>query len=289
MAEVKLGIAFAGGGVRGASHLGIVQALHEHRIYPNIYAGTSAGSIVASLLAFGYSPEEALSKFLAVNKKMIDIAFSHIIKGFFTTSHIEGFIAGDELEERIHNMVDMRALGYIKNPIALVASDINRGKQIVFSNRTKEEVDLSVVNDGDFEWHDGRLHNISEIVRASSSMPPVFVPKTIQGMKLVDGGVTNNLPSDIALALGADKVLSLDLGYAGEVETEGFIDIAHETVNLLMARVTDGNRKDFGMYLNPSIYDITSLETEKIVECYRRGYMYGLSQIENIVKYLEEV
>jgi NTE family protein len=286
MAEVKLGIAFAGGGVRGASHLGVVKALHEHRIYPNIYAGTSAGSVVASLLAYGYAPDEALSRFVQVSNKMIDIAFGHIMKGFFTTSHIEGFVAGDNLEKLLDFMFNEGKIIDVKVPLGIVASDINNGRQVIFSNKLGNK---NLINDDNFDWVLNGVDNLSAMVRASSSMPPVFVPKHIQGMKLVDGGITNNLPSDVVRALGAEKVLSLDLGYAGQVETEGFIDIAHESINLLMARVTDGNKKDFGLYLNPSIYDVTALDTKKLVECYKKGYEYGLSQIDNIVKYLEEV
>jgi NTE family protein len=291
MAELKLGIAFAGGGVRGAGHLGIVQALYENRIYPTIYAGTSAGSVVASLLAYGYEPKEALAKFVEVSKEMIDIAYGHIAKGILTTSKIEGFVKGDTLEELLHSMFNGANLGDIKVPLGIVATDIDKGKQVIFTNKFSN-FKLGAINDDNFSinWFNEIFdYKLSEIIRASSSMPPIFVPKVINNVKLVDGGITNNLPSDVAVALGADKVLSLDLGYSGEVETNGIIDIAHMSVNILMERVTDGNRKDFGLYLNPRIYDVTALDTTRMTECYQRGYEYGLSQINNIVKYLEEV
>jgi NTE family protein len=288
MTRIKLGIAFAGGGVRGASHLGVVQALHDNGIYPEIYAGTSAGSIVASLLAYGYTPEGALKKFMEATENLIDIAFGHILKGTFTSSRIEGFVSGNTLERILDDMFQGQNIGDVTNPLAIVTSDIDEGKQIIFSNRLFK--DMNMVNDDDFSWFYSSIvdYKLSEVVRASSGLPPIFIPKRIHNMKLVDGGITNNLPSDIAWALGADKVISLDLGYAGKVETGGFVDIAHMAVNLLMERVTDGNSKDYGLYLNPHIYDVKALDTNRIIECFDRGYVYGLNHIDDVVRMLEE-
>jgi NTE family protein len=264
-----------------------MQALYENKIYPEVYAGTSAGSIVASTLACGYKPERALEEFESISKEMIDIAYGYILKGIFTKSPIEGFIKGDALEKKLEELFKGSRIGKVYAPLGIVATDINQAKQVVFSN---VEGDLSKVNDDRVEWFSSKSRDVflHEAVRASSSMPPAFVPKFIDDMKLVDGGVTNNLPSDIAKALGADKVISIDLGYSGQVKTEGIIDIAHESINILMARIVDENRQNFGLYLNPEVYDVSALEVSKIQECFDRGYKYGVSQIDNIVKYLEE-
>jgi NTE family protein len=290
MSRIKLGMAFAGGGVRGSSHLGIVQALHEHRIYPEIYAGTSAGSIVASLLAYGYEPEKALKKFLEANQHLVDVAYCHILKGTFTSSYVEGFVSGDHLESVLDDMFDGCQLGSIPVPLGIVSTDIDRGKQVIFTNSING-FDVNRINDTSPTLalcQNKSEYRLSDIIRASSGLPPVLVPKRIHGMKLVDGGITNNLPSDVAWALGADKVISLDLGYSGQVETKGFIDISHMCVNLLMKRVTDGNREDFGLYMNPKIYDVTALETDRIEECFERGYVYGKHNIDKVIKMLEE-
>jgi NTE family protein len=296
VARIKLGMAFAGGGVRGASHLGVAQALHEQKIYPEVYAGTSAGAIVASLLAYGYEPELALEAFTNASEKLVDIAYLHILKGTLTTSNIEGFVAGDKLEETLESLFNGGWMTDVEKPLGIVASDINKGRQVIFTNRF-QGFDFERINDSDFslmypnDWIDPCQvldYKLSDVVRASCGIPPIFLPKNLAGMKLVDGGITNNLPSDVAWALGADKVISLDLGYAGEVETDGFVDIAHMSINLLMKRVVDGNRDDFGKYLNPRIYDVTALDVSKINECFERGYRYGRNQLPSIIQMLEE-
>jgi NTE family protein len=283
--RIKLGVAFAGGGVRGASHLGVMQAFYENGIYPQIFAGTSAGSVVASLLACGYKPDEAMNKFKKMNQDLVDVAYGHILKGAFTSSHIEGFVKGDSLEKSIDEMLDCSLIEEVDSPLAIVTTEINRGRQIIFTNKS---IDRERVNDDNFLTVYASNEKLSAIVRASSGLPPVFIPKKVHNFKLVDGGITNNLPSDVVWGMGADKVISLDLGYAGEVETEGFIDIAHMSVNLLMERVTDGNSDDYGLYLNPKIYDVSALDTSRIDECYERGYTYGKENIDKVVKMLEE-
>lgn len=286
MSRIKIGMAFAGGGVRGSAHLGIVKAMRENGIYPEIYAGASAGAVVASLLAKGYEPDEALEKFSLANKKMIDIAYGHIFNGMLTRKKIQGFVKGDKLESVLDKMFDGGKMSEIEAPLAIITTDIDGGRQIVWSNQF-QGVDLLAVNDDNFQWMLGHHTSTSEILRASCGLPPAFIPKQVLNLKLIDGGITNNLPSDVVKAMGADKVISVDLGYAGQVKTDGFVDVAHMAVNLLMERVTDGNSKDYGLYLNPKIYDVTALDTSQLENCYKRGYVYGLSQIDNIVKSLE--
>lgn len=289
MAKVKVGLSLSGGGVRGAGHLGIVKALYENKIYPEIFTGTSAGSIVASLLAIGYSPDKALEEFEKISKNMIDIAYGYLIRNVFHPLSIEGFVKGDVLEKSLDSMFKGQNISKIYSPLGIVATDINKAKQVIFTNSRVDLFDHTKINDVRALYVHSPEIKLSEIVRASSSMPPAFLPKYINDMKLVDGGVTNNLPSDVAVALGADKVLSIDLGSASEVETKGIIDIAQECINIFMIREVYGNEEDFGFYMNPKIYDIRALETSKIQECFDRGYAYGKSQIGDIVKYLEEV
>lgn len=284
MARLKVGLALAGGGCRGAGHLGIVKALFEHKIYPEIYTGTSAGSIVASLLACGYTPEEALLQFESISGKMIDIAYGYMFKHLFHITEIEGFVYGNVLEHELEKLLDSKKPTI---PLGIVATDIDTGQEVIFGINDNG-FDNTKINANRYITISQAKYKLSEIVRASSSMPPVFIPKVLGAMKLVDGGVTNNLPSDIAVALGAEKVISIDLGFAGGTKTEGIIDIAHESINILMARVVDGNKDDFGLYLNPQIFDVSALEVSRIHECYERGYKFGISQIDNIVKYLED-
>lgn len=122
---------------------------------------------------------------------------------------------------------------------------------------------------------------------ASCRMPGIFIPKKLGGRVLVDGGVVNNLPSDLAWAAGAEKVISCDLGYAGEVvQVNGAFSILKHSLDIVSERNVDRNVADFGIYLNPAIFDVTVLEVRRADECFQRGYEYGLKNIDHVLDYL---
>ncbi|MNE82663.1 hypothetical protein D3C80_1794030 [compost metagenome] len=109
-----------------------------------------------------------------------------------------------------------------------------------------------------------------------------------EGLKLADGGLTNNLPSDVARALGADKVISIDLGYAGMTKaTTGIYSILKTSMEIMMERVVDINKDEYGIYLNPQIFDVTVLEFDRADECFARGYAYGKKVAPAISAYIE--
>lgn len=286
--RVKLGIAFSGGGVRGASHLGFMAALHSEGIYPEVYVGTSAGAIVASLLAYGYTPAGAFLKFAEANQKLTDIAYGHILKGLFTKAKIEGVYKGNRLHDTLSELLENVHINDVPRTLGIISTEIDNGSQVIFSNQYP--TDFNKLNDDNINWHYTVVEDIplADVVVASSSIPGLFVPRRIRGCKLVDGGITNNLPSDVAWALGADKVISLDLGYSGHIPANGAIDILHKSFNILMERTVDGNNKNYGIYMNPEIYDVKALETNRINECFDRGFAYGKSKIHEIIKYIEE-
>ena len=98
---MKIGIALSGGGVRGASHIGVLKALEESNIKPDLISGSSSGSIVASLYAVGYSLNEIQNIFLKINKKILDFDIKGLFKFFgglllLKNFKIDGLMRGDK-------------------------------------------------------------------------------------------------------------------------------------------------------------------------------------------------
>lgn len=159
--KYKLGLALSGGGIKGLSHAGILKALAEFDIKPDIISGTSAGSIVAALYADGHSPDMILSFFE-------DVTFTQMAKlgfpdgGFFSLSAFEDFLA---------SKLRAKTFEDLKIPIRIVATDLDHGQSVVFSS--------------------GEL---IEPIIASCSLPILFFPKKINGTTYVDGGVFKNFP-----------------------------------------------------------------------------------------------
>jgi NTE family protein len=105
----------------------------------------------------------------------------------------------------------------------------------------------------------------------------------------MDGGITNNLPCDIAYAMGADKVITVDLGYSGKKREVGDVfELISQSMYILMEGVVDSHIKEDSLYLNPEIYDVGSLEIAKVSECYQRGYEYAQANMSRIMEGLNE-
>lgn len=298
---MELGVALSGGGVRSAAQLGIMQALLESGIKPTIFAGTSGGAIVATLLALGYTPKEAFREFKKTND-VLDIAYWEIFKSVFTRKSINGLYRGKKLEKVLDEIFKEKWFTNVENRLAVVTTNINDGRQIIFSNYLNP--DVTKINDDNFKFVPSLGTHLSYAVSASTRLPALFMPKKFtdisipmhDGIKhlkfdhlaLVDGGLVNNLPSDIAFSLGAERVISIDLGYTGKArEVEGIYPILKQSMDIMQERVVDSNLKNMDIYLNPEIYDVKVLDLDRIDECFERGYAYGKANINKIMNSLE--
>ncbi|MNS81963.1 NTE family protein RssA [compost metagenome] len=236
----------------------------------------------------GYSPDKALQEYER-SSNVLDIAYLHILKGIVTKSSIDGIYKGDRLEKALSKAFCSIPLGYfLTNQLGIVSTDISTGRQIIFTS--DPEIDMKKINDDNVKHLCSPDIDLSFAVAASCSLPGVFLPKEMEseGLKLADGGLTNNLPSDVARALGADKVISIDLGYAGMTKaTTGIYSILKTSMEIMMERVVDINKDEYGIYLNPQIFDVTVLEFDRADECFARGYAYGKKVAPAISAYIE--
>ena len=285
---MKIGLALSGGGVKSSAQLGVIQALHDGGIHPEVFAGTSGGSIVATLMALGCTPSESL-QLIKKNSDMLDIAIAHIIKGMISKKDtVQGLFKGKRLEKSLDNIFKGCNFGDVDLPLGIVTTDINNGRQIIFSNRY--DIDESKVNDTDFLWFVSNYEDkLSEVVRASCGLPGLFIPKELKLLTLVDGGLINNLPSDIASALGADRVISIDLGKAANsYRTGNAYSILLQSYSIIYDRSEDNNRNYYDIHLNPKVNDLSVLDSSQLEEGFYRGYEYGKKHINSIIDALDK-
>lgn len=160
--QYKIGIALSGGGARGFAHAGALKALEEFGIRPDILAGVSAGSIVASLYASGMSPDKITPLFSGL--KFNDLCEPCIPKN--------GFFKLDKLKRFLSKHIVVNDIQDLQIPTIICATNLDYSTPIAFT-----------------------VGNIAERVVASCSVPIVFNPVKIDGVYYVDGGVTNNLPA----------------------------------------------------------------------------------------------
>ncbi|UPR31253.1 patatin-like phospholipase family protein [Vibrio crassostreae] len=185
--EHELGIAFGGGGVRGFMHLGVIKALAEEGIAPDVVSGTSAGSIAATLYASGLSYEEME---IAIEK----VGMSDIADFVFSS---KGLVNGKNLSEWINSQVTYDDLSDMPMPVALTATNLTSRETVII-----------------------RSGNPGHAVQTSSTIPGAFVPVENQGDILVDGGIFSVVPVYAAKDLGAKKVIAVDIYCHNQITPE---------------------------------------------------------------------
>ncbi|MFO1402772.1 MAG: patatin-like phospholipase family protein [Steroidobacteraceae bacterium] len=214
-ARPRIGLVLSGGGARGAAHIGVLEVLDELHVPIDAIAGTSMGAVVGGLYASGMSGREIDALLSSVDwqdafrdrPKRTDLAFRRKQEDLDYLVNIplgikgrrllipRGLVQGQKLTQLLRRML-LPASGvpdfdHLPTRLRVVATDLENGETVV-------------MRDGD----------LVSAVRASMSAPGVFAPVERGGRLLVDGGLTENLPVDVARAMGVDVLIVVDTGFA---------------------------------------------------------------------------
>jgi NTE family protein len=242
MKPYKIGLVLGGGGTRGFAHLGIIKALAEKGIKPDIISGASAGSIAGSLIADGKSPDEALE---IIGKK-----------SFFKNTRIrfpkDGFFSFDGLIQELNNIYSVKRMEDLLIPLYVAITNLNSGK---------------------VEYH--REGKLTDFVIASSSIPILFKPIVLNGQMYVDGGLIDNLPVKPIEHI-CEKIIAVNIMPIVEKSTfKGMKQIIIRTLDLTVNCKTQEAKKRTDFFIEPPLlrhYPIFS--TKKAKEIFEIGYNY---------------
>lgn len=296
---MKWGLALSGGALRGAAHVGVLSVLEENGLRPSYVAGTSAGSLVAALHALGVSAkrmEELLEGLSA--KKLYDLNIGLGTLGNLLINGVLGLLGfpedrrlplpmgllkGDKLMNWIHELVGQRRFYDTRIPLAVMAADINTGEAVCYHSPGFRLSRAKLSRKTDFREN----VSIALALRASTAIPGVFTPVEIDGRMVVDGGVVDFLPSEILRAMGAQRVLAVDLGYSGQQKKrlDNAAKIASQAIDIMAREVTKFKGIQAADYcLNPGIYDVGLTDFDKIPECVQRGRRAALAALPKILE-----
>lgn len=249
-----IGIALSGGGARGISHLGVLKALNEHDIFPEIVSGTSAGSIVGGFYCAGFSPDETLEIIIKTN-------MLSIFKPAFSW---KGLLSMDKLANVLkqHLPVTFDAL---KIPLKIAATELEDGRTYYF-------------NQGDL---------INPIL-ASSCLPVLFNPVEIEGKRFIDGGVLNNLPVE-GLIEHANYIIASSCNPIGEKkEIKSFKDVMERSGILAISGNTLTSQSMAHVFIEPEeLVKYSVFELSKAREIFDVGYRFTKQNIANFERQLK--
>lgn len=251
--KYKVGLCLSGGGARGFTYIGAFKAFEERGIKFDAVAGTSIGSMFASFYASGMTSSEIYSK--TKNAKNSDFRKARL--GFLPSKM-------DTMRENLKTVLPVKKIEEMNIPYYAVAVDLKTGKEVVFSS-------------GD----------IASIVTGSCAIPGVFVPVKYKNMVLIDGGVINNVPSDVLRNNGCDFVVTIDCNSSRGGGTTSTSIIAQFTtsIGIMMANNSKNGLDMSDIVIYPNTERFSSLNIANKEEMIEEGYratVEMLDEIENL-------
>lgn len=283
---MKVGVSLAGGGIRGIAHVGVLKALEENNIKVAAIAGTSAGSIIATLYAMGYSPYYIYLLFKRYARDIINIRSKPIINGItnFIRNNkigIVGLSDGNEFEKMYDELArkkGFRLIGDIKMPLLVSAVDIGESKEYIFTNcaSRKNIKDNYITEIG-----------IGRAVRASSSFPAIFCPCEYKNHIFMDGGVLNNLPTEELKKVYTGKIISVNFESDPVYNDYDIMNIIMKTLDIMGNKLSINSLKKSDFVLTVPTDGTGLIDVDKMDICYKYGYEIAIKNIDKIMKMLE--
>ena len=284
---MKLGIALSGGGIRGIAHAGVLQALEENGIKPDIIGGASCGSIVAAMYAMGYSPYHIFLLCKRYGKIIAKANAMPILSGIHNSIcnkkiSLSGLNNGEKMEEICDKMAgrrDIRSIKDIKIPIVIPTVDMVSGKEYVFTNNIPDK------KYKEKEYIDNV--NIGRAIRASSSFPAYFSPCMHGGCAFMDGGVLNNVPADEVRLQGADNVIAVKFHSDQITEDSNLMDVAMKCIDIMGSKISEKSLNMSDYILDVYTDKVGLLDYQKVDKCFEYGYNSVIENLEEIKKVLK--
>lgn len=244
----KIGLALGGGGAKGIVHIGIIKALENAGIGVDYIAGTSMGALVGGWYA-------ATKDITALENMVSEIKRDDVFPLLELLKRKDGsFFRGQTLTERLRKSLGDIEIQNCLIPFTAVATDEGRGEEV----RIKK---------GD----------LVDAIRASIALPIVFAPVEFDGKMLVDGGLSNPVPANVAKEMGADYVIAVDVSSRQMIpnssvkEIKDFYSILDRTISVIEYQLAKNLLKSADIILRPPIFSFDWLNFSRAPEIIKTG------------------
>ena len=286
--RAKVGVVLSGGGAKGMAHIGVLKVLEKAGIPIDIVTGTSMGSIIGGLYSIGYNAnaldsmvrvqdwsyvitdrEDLRRQSLSDRQKQNTYAFTTGLTIGKKDMQAGGFVKGKNLAELFQQL----CTGYTDS------LDFSRDLRIPFAC-----VATNVIDNSEVDFHSGRL---PQAMRASMAIPAAFSPVRIGDKVLVDGGLKNNYPADIARQMGADIIIGVTVQGAPKVAEDmgGTMSILSQIIDVNCKNKYDENLAitDLHLQVDTKGYGSASFSQAAIDTLIRRGEELAMRHWDDIM------
>jgi NTE family protein len=246
----KIGLVLGAGASKGFAHVGVLKVLESHKIPVHMIVGTSVGSFVGSLYAYGYDAYQLQTMAFALQREdLIDLMLPD-----------NGFVRGEKLENYVNWALKNTTIEKLQIPFYAVATNIRTGEEIVFG-----------------------VGNTGMAVRASCSIPGVFQPAKISDDTFVDGGVVSPLAIDAARKQGADVVIAVDISSSIDSSVpRSTIDTILQSINIMYAKISLIQLSKADVVIRPNVGYIGSSDFSKRHEAILEGEKATIAALPDI-------
>ena len=235
-----VGLALGGGVARGLAHIGVLRALESAGVPIDLIAGTSAGALAGACYASGLTPDQ--TEAFACKLSWSDL-------GRVTVSKL-GFYNSERTETYLKKILPVTRFEETRVPLGVVATDLQAGKMVVF---TEGDIPLAV--------------------RASCAIPCYFLPVTVNGRMMVDGGIVGHLPASVARGMGADIVIAVDVNSEGRPISPptNVFTIMSQSLSIMGRSSVSYLYQDADIVIRPRVGDYSTDDLTKAADLIRLG------------------
>ena len=215
-------LVLGGGTARGFAHIGVLKVLQQENLKPDLIVGCSAGALIGALHASGISALQLEELALKVR----DTEVADLI-----TNNKRGMVAGEVLQSFVNKHVRNLPIERFPTPFAALATNLTVGQPAVFS-----------------------AGDAGLAVRASSSIPAIFIPVRVNGQEFVDGGLISPVPIRVARELGVDKVVAVSLNSNPHPGNPvGLFELLMQSFEIMASSLTRLELRDADVVINPDL------------------------------------
>lgn len=280
---MKIGVALAGGGLKGVAYIGALKAFEELGIKIDYISGTSSGSMAASLYAMGCSTDEIKKIILESYKDLIKIPKKPIISsvGTYITKKqlkLEGLISGERVEKLVQKAAqdkNYENMADLKMPLAIATVDTISTKECIFMSKN-----YNLQNDNIDYIYD---ISIGKAVRSSMAFPGIFTTSKFGKYNFIDGGTKDNLPIGVLKDMGADITIGLSFKLDDyDAENQNILSILLRTVDIFSLKDVLAAQKESDLAIEIDAKGTSLMEINDVDKCIKIGY-------DSIIKNKDEI